>query len=860
MTSKLISTLSDETFCNTFFKQDYVKLLKSVLSNGSHLDESEIQKLLKTAAIFSLSENENYKHLATKITVLILKEYKNKFKWIPFVVETILTRLGDLPTISYMVEKNHGADFFSYFTKSDFNYGNPLSFPEVQKRKIFNQIDIGGHTANFTDFQTKIFQWLDNGKSLAFSAPTSAGKSYVIHNYIIQKILKETEYNVVYLVPTKSLIFEVQKSILNRLRDLGVNSKEAMVVTSGNLTIIKQLGFIKKKVFVLTQERLQQMLSYDTNLHIDLLVVDEAQKINDGSRGVILEDAVEDLLQSHPTQSVFIVPNVSNPQKFQNIFDVSDSFKSEKTSRTPVSQNIFLVDFNKKDVSLTLTMKEFDDNLVMKTIPTKLESREKTQYGLKAWTATNILVNQDHTLIYCNGPQECILISERMKETLPEINEDRLSEAIKFLETHVHPEYYLVDHLRYGIGYHYGNMPQFVRFVVKDLFDNKLINYLCCTSTLLEGVNLPANNIILHKPKSGNLNPMDTGSILNLSGRAGRLGKDYYGNVYCINLDQWDKGQDAFDGNLDEVKSAVEKTLSEDFEQLLSHLEQYDVPPRGEKNIETVATSLIIKKLKDQNFDFESFFKKYPDITNENIQKIVSKLTKIENSVSSLSKSIILKNRGIDPRLQHDLYVYLKKIEYRILPPHPTDEFFKNHLKLIFKLISEYLLKDKSKSYRYYTKIASMWIRQKTYKRILEQSLWYEEKIKLQHPLVKNEINNVIDELDKILERRLKFDYSKAMQCYCDIIEHILSEENSQDDFCKELANFLEAGAYNPKILLLMNIGLSRNNAISLSYVVDDDITTAIDALEWLRTHKDEIRENIKNDMAYREIEYLLES
>ena len=74
-------------------------------------------------------------------------------------------------------------------------------------------------------------------------------------------------------------------------------------------------------------------------------------------------------------------------------------------------------------------------------------------------------------------------------------------------------------------------MPYFLKDLVKSLFENKKINRLCCTSTLLEGVNLPAKNIILYKPKKSNDIPMDEFTIKNLAGRAGRLRHDYYGNV-----------------------------------------------------------------------------------------------------------------------------------------------------------------------------------------------------------------------------------------------------------------------------------------------------------------------------------------
>ena len=43
--------------------------------------------------------------------------------------------------------------------------------------------------------------------------------------------------------------------------------------------------------------------------------------------------------------------------------------------------------------------------------------------------------------------------------------------------------------------------------------------YLVCTSTLLEGVNLPAKSIIIRKPTRGQGNPLNQNDFWNLAGR-----------------------------------------------------------------------------------------------------------------------------------------------------------------------------------------------------------------------------------------------------------------------------------------------------------------------------------------------------
>ena len=62
------------------------------------------------------------------------------------------------------------------------------------------------------------------------------------------------------------------------------------------------------------------------------------------------------------------------------------------------------------------------------------------------------------------------------------------------------------------------------------------IRYLFTTSTLLEGVNLPAKNIFILSEKIG-LTKMSDLDFRNLIGRAGRLTKELSGNIFIVKLD-----------------------------------------------------------------------------------------------------------------------------------------------------------------------------------------------------------------------------------------------------------------------------------------------------------------------------------
>lgn len=58
----------------------------------------------------------------------------------------------------------------------------------------------------------------------------------------------------------------------------------------------------------------------------------------------------------------------------------------------------------------------------------------------------------------------------------------------KFVADHVHEDYVLARAVMKGVGFHYGNMPALVRQAIEQAFDERLLDFIVCTSTLLQGV------------------------------------------------------------------------------------------------------------------------------------------------------------------------------------------------------------------------------------------------------------------------------------------------------------------------------------------------------------------------------------
>jgi superfamily II DNA/RNA helicase len=865
------------------FGEDFAQLTMRELSREmkGDLSDEQIKHLIEASAVLSLSEVENHKKLAYKIAVYLLQQYGNRVEAIPFVAELVLTRLGDLPSINFMITKGGSQDYFSYFSSADntisFNSHLFVRFPEVLEKKAFNHITLSDkRKLNLTDFQTTLLQSLQSKRDIAFSAPTSAGKSFLLLNYIADQLVSQPSFCAIYIVPTKALVAEIQGEVTARLKEFQMPHENCNIFTGSSLLNQGEMSSIQKKLFVLTQERLQEMLSNTkVNFKVDLLVVDEAQQVGNEKRGIVIEDAVQELIETNPAiQNVFVSPYITNLKKFASIFGVDpQDVETLTTKRSPVAQNVFFVTFSQQkegvpEVGLSILSQELQEsgqlNRIWLPFSVPLKRIPKLAYDKKVWVVRQVVSKDEPTLIYCDTPSDCRKVGKGLAEQSDDepIVSDPLTEAIHFLKDHVHSQYYLADFLKYRIGYHYGTMPQFVRFHIKDLFERGEILYLACTSTLLEGVNLPAKNLVLYKPKKGRQHPMDTLSIRNLFGRAGRLNKDYYGKIYCINVeDEWES-MEAFQDLPESVESSSEIVLVQFVDDLIECLRNDRFEPKSGR-VRTMATSLLMKQLLHPDNNFLSKFKiRNQAISQEKLDIVRSILIQIAKDISDLDKEIILRNRSIDPRLQHHLYRLIKSQNDRVLPPEPNSAIFYDDMVAIFGLISKNLLREKGKSFMHYSYVAVDWIHGFPYKMILDRQIAYTLQGKnLNAEEEKIEINRVIEELDDTIENKVKYDYTRGLKCYCDIIGKIISEDRTNLSYCEQLPTYLESGSSNNKILYMIGAGLSRNAAIEIFETLGEQTIPQWDSvtetMNWLRQNANNLRGRL-HPIFFKELERIL--
>lgn len=330
--------------------------------------------------------------------------------------------------------------------------------------------------------QAKIFYTLLSGQSVILSAPTSFGKSLIIDAIISKKIFK----NIVIIVPTIALIDETRKR-------LNIFSNHYKIIT--HPTQLKQ----ENNVYILTQERAIIDGFID---EVDFFVIDEFYKLS--PQNLNYEDSRCDIL------------NLA----FYKLYKKCKHFYMLGPNIDRLANNI------EGSISYVFFKEEFP------TVGT-LVYREKGEA-----TALNIyqiyLRNREQTLVYCNGPKSIAKLADELISIKPRVEKDNtIHNLCNWIKDTYHQDWSIIKYLQHGIGVHHARLPRSLAQFIVELFNAKKLDILLCTSTIIEGVNTSAKNVVMHEQKIGK-NDLDYFTFNNIAGRAGRMFKHFIGNVFIF--------------------------------------------------------------------------------------------------------------------------------------------------------------------------------------------------------------------------------------------------------------------------------------------------------------------------------------
>ena len=568
----------------------------------------------------------------------------------------------------------------------------------------------------------------------------------------------------VFVVPTRALINQVSDDVAGWL---SAQDMDGELVTT---PIAKSAELPVRGVYVVTQERLQLLQSAHPQLGFDLMLVDEAQSIGEGPRGVLLSSVIDEAItRNDQMQLRFAGPNLTDPGSFARVFGRDQ--KTVKTEEASVVQNIIFVDVDEIQTSkarlslfaegnkIEIGLLDFDQPMI--------------DHKSKLVNVALGLGKDGQSLIYALGAWESEEIAFGLADT-DEASSDDLKELSNFIKDAVHEKYLLAQSVLKRVGYHYGRMPALVRKAIEDAFSDGLLRYLVTTSTLLYGVNLPAQNLFLHNPERGKGQPISSNDFWNLAGRAGRLGKEFSGNIFLIHYGTWPS--DPMAGPKEkEVIPSIEEHIVRRTDELIAYMNNPNIIPDREKPDELENT--FVKLVRDHLEGRLSATLEKVGISSTS-QKAAEIETAVSQSVTAtdITKDTLLASPTVSIHRQQSLYERLDASLSRrgpayIIPKHPRDpQAYNSYLAAIRRChgaILKYSTSDNSD--RYYAQIALRWMKGDPLPRIIDASLEY--KIKQgQSPNIATVIRNTLTDI----ESGLRFKYVRLFSCYNAVLELLL--------------------------------------------------------------------------------------
>lgn len=420
-----------------------------------------------------------------------------------------------------------------------------------------NEISVAGKSYILTGFQAELWKVIEESKLVGISAPTSAGKSFLIYLKIIDMVSKGGK-RMVYVVPTLSLISQVTSDLTKLLRQHRIGGIEVLNSFEEN---------VDSFIYVVTQERAIVIFSEKGVGRLDLLVVDEVQNLekvaNEGeNRPKILYDVLTDVRNDIDTGKVIL----SGP-RLRNIgnlgFRIFGETSTEKvTDAPPVLSLTYSISQEKKKHILNLYSAIFD-------VPIQQEIKnDEVIQGLgqvKYTTKFNEYLH--HVLERLSGDVNVVfsptsLQARKSAGAYASASGRSVRDVAKecadlgaYLRRSVHPRYELAGMVERGVAYHTGKTPMHVRKSIEYATSKSWLSTLFCTTTLMQGVNLPAKNVVIRNPNlftrkmEGQSVSLSAYEFANLRGRAGRLLTDFIGRTIVLDEGAFSAGEEAEEGN-----------------------------------------------------------------------------------------------------------------------------------------------------------------------------------------------------------------------------------------------------------------------------------------------------------------------
>ena len=602
---------------------DYVNLLLDAINKYNEDDVDSKNRLRDLVCI--ISENDSVKSD-------------------PLIKELLYTASHKMRIFGYNVQNG-------FYKQENINEKHISELQALYNQSIVNMYRSKVRNNNILDKSQKsiidFYQSLDI-KRMLISAPTSYGKTFIMREILY---LNQEKYkNILLVFPTVALLREnaLNMEELNQDKKMGYN-----VIKS----IDREIDCQDRNIFVLTPERAMQLLAQYPNIEIDFFFYDEMYKIDEDYCNDETDD--NDEKKNSYTERTFLDEARAKTfriclyllsKRVKDYYLAGPNLKREKFGKGMqryIAENNIQVKEIEFEPTKRIMVKAY--NKVIDEDYTNLPYIEKpgivkihSKVNDRICDVVNYIEQKGYgaTILYCTTPAKANEYATKLAKNhqVNVVKNERFSEFIEHLKRNYNidgsiNEWSFVNVLEMGFGMHHGKMPKYIQKEILDLFNEGIFNLLFCTSTIVEGVNTNAKNMVVlnHSKGTKELTVFD---FKNIIGRAGRYYHNFVGRYFLVDkeLEKFEHTEDLTlnfvtydDQELDPVDidnseymdlSDINKNLKHKREeQFKEYLLTNDI---YEKNrlIKREYQEMLLRFLLNNNILYNKFYRylSYPDI------------------------------------------------------------------------------------------------------------------------------------------------------------------------------------------------------------------------------------------------------
>lgn len=493
-------------------------LIKNFLINLRDLKNDEVENLL--ILVYQLLDSENN------------EDYNLCLSAICHVANTNPTDVMVNQILHDCIMKSRVFLYGNLLKINSENYNPTVSF---QDKLLKNFYTSSVTNTTLTKPQKEIFKNFQEHRRLVVSAPTSFGKTR-----IVREIISHNKYrNIALIMPTVSLLSE-------QYQEMRKDNEDYVISKSSKVKIEED----KKYILILTPERMSAFLEENSNFKIDFFVMDEIYKVDfklDDDRFRVFSDILYRLAKTD-ADFYLIGPYITNfSEKFRQKFnakmlryDTEIVQKDYYSLDNESSRGVHTIDSTKIRI-----IKDKFKNLLRITSQPEIDGKFLIYRYQKQYVEDTAVKLSNHL-------------------NTKEFNRDLVS----YLEETISSNWDLIACLKHGVAFHHGAMPRHVQDLIIDEFNSRDlsgIDYLFCTTSLTEGINSAAKNVVLFDKKIGIGEPLQTLDRKNIEGRAGRFMQHFIGRVFHLEAPEDDNTDTNVEMEFfDDITPAIEALIQLD--------------------------------------------------------------------------------------------------------------------------------------------------------------------------------------------------------------------------------------------------------------------------------------------------------